>query len=115
MAVVTLCSKARAAWLPAAALITLSGAHASANPPDTYGLGARSTALAGAVSASSRDYSAGYYNPAGLARAPGTELSVGYLFAHHQLQLNGHDSHVDPARGLVGGVIARCAVSAVSR
>ncbi|MEZ4220081.1 MAG: outer membrane protein transport protein [Polyangiaceae bacterium] len=79
---------------------------AGANPADTYGLGSRSTALGGAMSASARDFSACYYNPSGLALARGTDLTVGYAHVSHDLEMNGHDSQVDPAHGIVGGAVA---------
>ena len=44
---------------------------ARANEADTYGLGSRSSAMAGAVAADATDFSANYYNPAGLASARG--------------------------------------------
>ncbi len=71
-----------------------------------FGLGSRSTALGGAVSADVHDFSANYYNPSGLALASGTDLSLGYMYVSHQLKLNGHDSKVDPVRGLMGGIVA---------
>lgn len=46
-----------------------SASHARANPLDTFGFGSRGTAMGGAQSADVSDYTAGYYNPAGLARA----------------------------------------------
>ncbi len=85
--------------------LATSGA-ARANPADAFGLGSRSTALGGAVSADVRDFSANYYNPSGLALAPGTDLSLGYMYVSHHLELNGHDSRVDPVRGLMGGIVA---------
>ncbi len=81
-------------------------APAAASPVDSYGLGSRSTALGGAMSASARDFSACYYNPSGLALARGTDLSVGYTHVSHSLSMNGHDSQVDPVRGIVGGIVA---------
>jgi hypothetical protein len=99
------------ATLSAAAAVSLFARDGHGSPPDTYGLGARSTALGGAVSASVSDYSAGYYNPAGLAQGGGSELSLGYLYASHRLELSGHDSMVDPVRGFVGGLVARGAVA----
>ncbi len=86
-------------------LLAISGA-ARANPLDTFGFGSRQTALAGAVSADVADFSANYYNPAGLARARGLELSIGYFRAQHYLQTNGRDNGVDPVRGLSGGIVA---------
>lgn len=88
------------------AAIALFGAAASANPVDGFGLGSKSTAMGGAVSASARDFSANYYNPSGLALARGTDLSVGYVYVSQRLRINGHDSQVDPVRAIVGGIVA---------
>jgi long-chain fatty acid transport protein len=85
--------------------LTLSG-RATANPVDTYGLGSRSTAMGGAVSADVTDFSACYYNPSGLALARGMDFSIGYMRAHHSMEMNGEDSKVDPVHGLVGGIVA---------
>ncbi len=78
---------------------------ASANPMDAFGFGSRGPAMGGAVAADVSDVSAGYYNPAGLARAPGIELSVGYFRATHYLKTNDRDNQVDPVSGLVGGIL----------
>jgi long-subunit fatty acid transport protein len=79
---------------------------ARANPVDSFGLGSRSTAMGGAVAADVSDFSANYYNPAGLARATELQVSVGYMRADHFLYTNGVDNGVDPVKGLVGGVVA---------
>jgi len=97
----------RPATLLAVVTTALAARPAAASPPDTYGIGGRSTALGGAVSASATDFSAGYYNPAGLAQASGVELSFGYKYAGHHLELGGRSSQLDPVREMVGGVIAR--------
>jgi long-chain fatty acid transport protein len=83
----------------------LAAGQARANPADAFGLGSRSAAMGGAVAADVSDFSAGYYNPAGLARARGLELSVGYFRADHFLAMNGADSAVDPVKGIVGGAV----------
>jgi long-chain fatty acid transport protein len=88
-------------------LLALSfGAPAAAHAPDTFGLGSRSSALAGAVSADAVDFSANYYNPAGLVLARRLELSLGYLTALHELTINDYDSQIDAVHGLVGGIVA---------
>lgn len=95
----------RASLLGAGVVLAAAGG-ALANPADTFGVGSRSTALGGAVVATADDFSAVYYNPAGLAFSPGTELSLGYMRAEHRLSMNGADSQVDPVAGLVGGIVA---------
>lgn len=85
--------------------LLLVAAPASANPLDTFGFGSRETALGGAVSADVRGPSAGYYNPAALARSKGLELSVGYVRADHHLEMNGRDTGVDPVKGLNLGLV----------
>ena len=82
------------------------GGLASANPLDTFGFGSRGKAMGGAASADTFDGSANYYNPAGLARARGLELSVGYFRADQFLKTNGHDNDVDPVKGLEAGIVA---------
>ncbi len=89
----------------ATALVTLAG-PARANPLDMYGFGARSTALAGAVSADVGDTSAVYYNPAGLARLRGLRIDVGYFRATPALRFNGLDTGVSPSQGLAAGIAA---------
>jgi hypothetical protein len=84
--------------------LSISGA-ARANPLDVFGFGSRETAMGGAVSADVSDFSACYYNPAGLARAHGLEVSVGYFRADQSLYMNGHNSGVDPVKGMVGGAV----------
>lgn len=79
---------------------------ARANPLDTFGFGSRETALSGACSADVSDFSANYYNPAGLARAKGLEIAVGYFHVTHVLMTNGQNNEVDPVRGLSGGLVA---------
>jgi long-subunit fatty acid transport protein len=100
----------RRGWLPLFSsscllVILFSPGEAQANPLDAFGLGSRGAAMGGAVAADVRDFSANYYNPAGLALAHGFELSIGYFRADHSLSMNGQDNQVDPVKGLVGGAV----------
>lgn len=67
---------------------------ARANPADTFGFGSRSIAMGGAVSAGVSDTSANYYNPAGLAFAERTELSLGRVHVAPEFSLAGRDSGI---------------------
>jgi len=79
---------------------------ARANPLDTFGFGSRGAAMGGALAADVADESANYYNPAGLARAKGLGIGLGYFRADHALSMNGADNGVDPVKGLSGGLVA---------
>ena len=74
--------------------------------PWTFGFGSRSTAMGGAVAADVTDFSANYYNPAGLAGELGLRLSLGYTYAWQNLRIDGRDSGVDSVHGVVFGVAA---------
>lgn len=93
------------AALMAGAAVLGFGAPARANPPDTYGFGSREAALSGAAAADTHGVAANYYNPAGLVRSRGFELSVGYFRASHQLEMNGRDSKVEDVHGIVTGLV----------
>lgn len=79
---------------------------ALANPLDTFGFGSRETAMAGAMSADVKGWSASYYNPANLARSRALEIGIGYFRASHYLEINGNDTGVDPVKGFNGGIVA---------
>jgi long-chain fatty acid transport protein len=89
----------------AVAATTLAPRVASANPLDTFGFGSRGTAMGDAQVADATDFSANYYNPAGLALAKHFEIAIGYFRATHELQINGQNTNVDPVAGLVGGLV----------
>jgi long-chain fatty acid transport protein len=99
---------ARGAAPAAAALVAaaLAAGPARAHAPDTYGFGSRGAAMGSAVAADSTDFSASYYNPAGLAAAGGIGLSIGYAYSSNRLEINGADTGVRDVRGLVGGLVA---------
>lgn len=96
----------RALAIALSCALVASANAAAANPLDTFGFGSRASAMGSAVAADATDFSAVYYNPAALVGAKGLDLSIGYLYASHHLSINGHDSRVDPVRGLVGGFVA---------
>lgn len=96
----------RATALPLAAALALAPSLARANPLDMYGFLSRSTALGGAVTADVGDVSAGYYNPAGLARLRAFRAELGYLYAAPMLTTDGRDNQVDATSGFVGGLAA---------
>ena len=75
-------------------LTSTTGGAAHGSVPDQFGFGSRSAAMSGAVTADADDFSAGYYNPAGIVEAPGIELSVGYLYNVPMLNVNGLDNEV---------------------
>lgn len=86
------------------ALVLACAAPAAAQPMDTYGMGSRSVALAGAVTADVEDGSANYYNPAGIVRSEHLNIQLGWFGAAHDLYLNEHSSAVDPVHGLFLGL-----------
>lgn len=92
----------------AVVLLAASGiaSSARANPMDVFGLGARSSSMGGAVTADVEDFSANYYNPAGLVRGDALRLSVGYLYGDMDMQVDGRDSGVQPVHGLTFGIVA---------
>lgn len=92
--------RAGAAWL----LVLGLASPAAAQSMDTYGMGSRSVALAGAVTADVEDPSANYYNPAGIVRDGQLRILAGWFGAHHELTLDDEDSNVDPVHGLVVGL-----------
>jgi long-chain fatty acid transport protein len=85
-------------------VLALAPSVASAQAMDTYGMGSRSVALAGAVSADVQDGSANYYNPAGIVRTDKMRIMLGWFGAAHDMYLNDLPSRVDPVHGLVLGL-----------
>jgi long-chain fatty acid transport protein len=85
-------------------------AAAMAQPMDTYGMGSRSVALAGAVTADVSDFSANYYNPAGLVRGQAVRIGLGWFGVHHELAIDGFDSNVDGVHGLTLGLVVPASI-----
>ncbi|MCC6556040.1 MAG: hypothetical protein IT372_24025 [Polyangiaceae bacterium] len=97
---------------PSAAL-ALAAAPARAHGPDAYGFGSRGAAMGSALAADATDFSASYYNPAGLAGAAGLGISIGYAYSDNRLQIGGEDTGVRDVHGLVGGLVAPGEVAGV--
>ncbi|MEK6607093.1 MAG: hypothetical protein AABZ30_05465 [Myxococcota bacterium] len=98
-----------AVWGPAlvaGVLWSATGAQpALANTGEVFGLGSRSAAQAGAVAASAADFSACYYNPAGLVFAHRPELTLGASWFHSRLAIEGRPREIENPFGiLIGGV-----------
>ena len=76
------------AVLVAVTVIALAGVPGvcRGNPFDNFGLGSRSAAMAGAMTAVADDFSAALYNPAGLVETGRMEISLGYFYAHPRLE-----------------------------
>lgn len=88
---------------------------AKANCPDIYAMGTRAAALGGAFTAVADDFSAAYYNPAGITQLPGAELAISSLSAIPLLWTGGltgetRDAQVNHVNGLnlaVAGPVGR--------
>lgn len=78
---------------------------ARANPLDYFGFGARGLGMGSAQVALADDFSANYYNPAGLATRDVLQLQLGYVIVDPSLELNGEDLDVDGVRGFQGGLV----------
>ena len=85
--------------------LLLAGGAARANPADVYGFGARGAAMGGAQAALAQDSSAGYYNPAGLARGRTLQLDFGYRAAAPSFNINGAPSAVTSLSGFLLGLV----------
>ena len=71
-------------------LVSLGGApNAQGNSWRTFGLGPRAVAMGGAFTAVADDFSAGYYNPAGILFKPGTKFGIGYQYVKEGLKADG--------------------------
>lgn len=94
------------AWAFACAVLwaAVGATPAAAQPMDTFGMGSRSISLAGAVTPDVEDYTANYYNPAGIVRDGGTRIGVGWFGAEHEMSLNGDASNIDPVSGITLGL-----------
>lgn len=80
------------------ALLVLAQVAAS-NPIDIFQYGGRSQGMAGATASNATDLSAGYYNPALLARFRTLRVDFGGQMGAPSLKINGRDVNVAQQRG----------------
>lgn len=97
----------RSPLLPTLAVLAtaMAAPAAHANPLDYFGFGARGPGMGNALVALADDFSANYYNPAGLATRSALQLQLGYTYVDPTLELNGADLGVDGVRGFQGGLV----------
>lgn len=88
-----------------ACLALATAPRAAANPLDSFGFGARGPGMGNARVALADDFSANYYNPAGLALRGALQLELGYALVMPTLELDGRDLDVDGVRGFQGGLV----------
>jgi long-subunit fatty acid transport protein len=78
--------------------------RAGASEPELFGLGSEESAVAGASAARVHDFSAGYYDPAGLTLARRSEASVGVVGFGSRLPLpSGGSFHMSDRVGILIG------------
>jgi hypothetical protein len=89
---------------PLLALVCLLASRpAAASGADVFGLGPQSSAQAGAVSASATDFSAGFYNPAGLSFGSSGEVGIGLSGFGSGLEIGGRRAALSSPLALLLG------------
>jgi long-chain fatty acid transport protein len=85
-------------------IVALLARTAGADPLDTFGFGARGSAMAGAQAADARGAAAVHANPAGVALAEHAQIAIGWSYGHLALTLNGSSAELLDAHGSDIGV-----------
>lgn len=80
--------------------------EALAHEPWNYGFGSRGASMGGALAADTTDFSANYYNPAGLAAEDGLRVGLGYFWAENILRIDDEDAGVKSSHGVTFGLAA---------
>ena len=93
----------RVCFALAFALLLTFAAPARASEPEMFGMGARSPGMAGTGVADADGYDATYENPAGLVGPTNRRLTLGYVHAGYDLNLDGMHHPVDKTDGLLLG------------
>jgi long-chain fatty acid transport protein len=99
---------ARRHFAPAALAAALAAvpAPASANPVEVFGFGSAAAAQAGVGAALADDFTAVYYNPAGLAAGEGRQAGFGAQAAVSNLRVEDQRQPLTDAAGAVVGLAA---------
>lgn len=78
-------------------------ATAAASEPELFGVGARSAAMAGTGTADAEGWEASYANPAGVVGPERRRLTIGYVGARYNLNLDGQHHPVRATDGIYIG------------
>ncbi len=77
-----------------------------ASVAEIFGVGGKAVAMGGAFTAVADDFSATWYNPAGLTQPSSIQLSGGLLFYNFDLKVNGKPSPIESRGGAYIGLVA---------
>lgn len=90
-------------------------APARGSEPEIAGMGARSSAMAGTGVADASGYDATYTNPAGLMTPTRRRLTIGYVYGHYQLTMDGAARAVADTNGVLLGAAVPLGFTGVMR
>ncbi|MDP3938378.1 MAG: outer membrane protein transport protein [Deltaproteobacteria bacterium] len=85
--------------------ILIAQGTARATVADTVGVGGKAVAMGGAFTAIADDFSATWYNPAGVTQPSSIQLSAGLLFINFDLNIDGHPRPIESTGGAYVGLI----------
>lgn len=72
---------------------------------DTFGVGGKAIAMGGAFTAVADDFSATWYNPAGVTQPASIQVSAGLLFVNYDLNIDGHPRPITSTGGAYIGLV----------
>ncbi len=90
----------------AGATLITSAQTARANPVEIFGFGSEHAAEAGVGTATADDFTAAYYNPAGLGAGTSKSAAFGFLGAMSNLKIDGRTTSFEDPAGMLLGVTA---------